>query len=522
MTPDRLETMLRDLPAPPASEARERAVAEARAEVAGWDAPRRSARRPARRALGMALAAGVLAAALLTPPGRDASAWVGELVGIGDVGGSPTLEEHGFEGTSNAVVVANGHAPDGSRYEWVVYDCRVDLRDEGLPTRFEGFGMSLEWPHVKGREGGGTCEEAEGAPAPRFAFEQIGVHVAPSQFEGVAEPDLLVSGATTRRVHRVEVVYTDTAGNRHELPVDFSAVPDDLRDRLGARSPGGAFVAFVPGAWAARDDVVARLDLRALAGTGKLELSEFARREREQLRASFEACAHLVRNRDEQRSCLEERMPPSPVEAIAYDEQGRVVQRWTERVVVPMRQADLYPKGPMPWDERPSHGTGEPVVLAAGRAPGGARYEFFFQPSGGPGTCMTLWWPRFRQAGAGGFCGPQMPPDGAFGRRSQEDVMAKPFGFLDDVQPATDHWMLSGFARPQVERVAVVWDGGETPAELEHVRGERLERMGGAEPFGFWLAFVPRSARHAEFEIVSYGDDGREIGRYAWRSDVTN
>ena len=84
--------------------------------------------------------------------------------------------------------------------------------------------------------------------------------------------------------------------------------------------------------------------------------------------------------------------------------------------------------------------------------------------------------------------------------------------------------MLSGYARPHVERVRVVWDGGrqQAPAELFHVTPEKAEQMGAAEPFGFWVTFVPRSARHAEFEIVSYGEDGGEIGRYEYRSDVTN
>jgi hypothetical protein len=545
MTPDRLEKMLRELPAPPSAEARERTVAEARAEVSGREAPAQRARPAGRRMLATALAAAVLAAALLTPPGRDASAWVGELVGIGDVGGSPTLEEHGFAGTSRGVVIANGEAPDGSRYEWIVYDCKVDLREEGLPTRFEGFGMSLEWPHVKGREGGGSCEEAGGASEAHGAFEQIGVHIAPSQFEGVAEPDLLVSGATTRRVHRVEVVYTDTGGERHELPVDFAHIPNDLRERLGERSPGGAFVAFVPGDWAARDDVASRLDLRALTGTGKLELSDFARREREQLRAAYAACAHLMpdpsklpaepdlqaveRHMGPHRRCVEERRPPSPVEAIAYDEQGGVVERWEEPLSVPMQIADFFPKGPVPWDERPAHGEdaiGEPVVLIGGRAPGGARYEFFVERvgTGGKqtGVCTTLWWPRFQQAGAGGHCGPQLPPVGAFGRRSPEDVMAKPFGFLDDVRPATGHWILSGYARPRVARVAVTWEGGEATAELTRVDGALRERMGAYERFGFWVAFVPREARHARFEIVAYDEGGGQIGSYEYRSDVTN
>jgi hypothetical protein len=85
-----------------------------------------------------------------------------------------------------------GRAPDGTRYEWVVYDCRVDQRDMGQPTRFTGFGMALEWPDAKGREGGGGCEEADGAPVRDHDLGHMHVQILPSQFKGVAAPDLSV------------------------------------------------------------------------------------------------------------------------------------------------------------------------------------------------------------------------------------------------------------------------------------------------------------------------------------------
>jgi hypothetical protein len=547
MTPDRLEKMLRDLPAPPSPDARERAVAEARAEVAGREAPARRSRSAGRRGLVAALAAAVLALALLTPPGRDASAWVGELVGIGEVGGSPTLTDRGFGDTSREIVIANGTAPDGGRYEWVVYDCKVDMTEEGIGTRFEGFGLALEWPDAKGREGGGGCEEADGAPARDHDLGHMHVQIIPSQFKGVAEPGLSVSGTTGTRVHRVRVVYTDTTGARHDLDVDFERVAPDLRERVGRNAPAGTYMAFVPGEWVARDDVVARLDLRAVIGTGTLELSDFAKRERERARAAMRTCAvHLPdpwsmpENPDPEavermmrphEECMAEHRPPSPVTIIAYDEHGDEVDRWEEPLALPPGAAiQTLPGEPRPWDERPTEAEpGEVVVMATGRAPEGARYEWFVHPSKTGdgevvGTCLTLWWPRWEQVGAHGSCGPQLPPDTAYGRRRPEDVMAKPYGFLDAEAPATKHFMLSGYARPQVERVRVVWDGGrqEAPAELFRVTPEKERRMRAAEPFGYWVTFVPRSARHAEFEIVSYDEGGGEIGRYRYRSDLTN
>jgi hypothetical protein len=224
--------------------------------------------------------------------------------------------------------------------------------------------------------------------------------------------------------------------------------------------------------------------------------------------------------------CMEERTPPPPVEVIAYDAEGRELERWHEPLPVPA----VLPAIEIPW-ERPSFGGdtgGEPVVLATGRAPEGARYEWFVERMGagaGSGICTTLWWPRYAQLRAHGSCGGDgLPPEFAFRQRRSDSgpVMAKPHGFLDAEEPATRHFMLSGYARPQVARVRVLWEGHEAPVELTRVSGGPLERIGRSEPFGFWVTFVPRSARHAEFEIVSYGEDGGEIGRYRYRSDVTN
>jgi hypothetical protein len=542
MTPDRLETMLRELPAPPSTEARERAVAEARAEVAGRNVVARPPRATRRRALVIALAAAVLAGALLTPPGREASGWVGELVGIGEVGGSPTLEDHGFEWSSRGVVIANGLAPDGTRYEWVVYDCKVDHRELGMPEHFKGFGMALEWPDAKGREGGGGCEEAEGAPVRDHDLGGTHVQIIPSQFKGVAQPDLSVSGTTGSRVHRVRVVYTDKTGAKRDLDVDFERVPSELREQVGRNTPAGTFVAFVPGESAARDDVEARLDLRALLGTGKLELSEFARQERRQVLEARKECAvHQPdpwsgpRNPDREtverlmrpyEECLDEREPPSPITIIAYDEQGRELDRYEEPIIIPPElSATLLPEGPRPWPERPSDQdeATEPVVLASGRAPEGARWEWFVEGMADDdgdvmGSCTTVWWPLYAQVGAHGSCGSPLPPG------QPEQVMAKPHGFLDAAVPATEHFMLSGYARPRVERVRLVWDEGrqEAPVDLFRVTPEKAERMGATGPFGYWVSFVPRSARHAVFEVVAYGAGGDEIGRHRYRSEVTN
>jgi hypothetical protein len=540
VTDEQIQKLLSELPVPRAEQARERTVGAARAQAAAGELPRRP--RAGRRRLLTAAAAGlVLVAALLTPPGRTASGWVGELVGVGEVGGPPTHDARGFGGPrDNAIVINNGTSPDGSRYEWVAYGCKVDLRDEGLPTRFEGFGLSFEWPGVEGRESGGSCEEAQSPEEERRgAFDSHGVHIVPSQFEGVAEPDLVVSGATGSRVHRVRVFYNEPSGERHELKVDFERMERKLRDRLTASADlGGTFVAFVPGEWAARDEVPARLDLRALMGTGKLELGPIARAERRAARAAIETCrphepdfAALSARDDVEavqramkpyRDCLDEHKPPSPIETIAYDERGRELERFKEPIMFPA------PRPPLAAPEaergkRPVHGDadGEPVVLAAGRAPDGAEYEFFVERfDESDGRCVTHWWPRVPMGPANGHCGPGLPPRTAFGRRHPERIAAKAFGFLGDEAPATEHYMLSGFTRPNVARVEVVYKDRagrpvDAPVELTQVAGALARRMGADGPFGYFVGFVPPAARRQAVEVVAYDEDGAELSSVA-------
>jgi hypothetical protein len=548
MTPDRLKDLLGEIPTPQAAQAREQAVAEARAEIAarGETAargrrPRVLAERP--RALSFAAAALLVLVILLTPPGRAASAWVGELVGIGDVGGPPTQEQRGFADNKAAVVIDNGVGPDGNRYEWVAYECKVDLHDEGLDTSFEGIGISFEWPGVKGYEGGGHCEEAAGRPQPG-TFGSHGVQILPSEREGVAEPTLMVSGTTGPEVHKVSVIYRDGEGKEHELPVDFARVEGKLREIARRPEALGTFVAFVPGEWAARDEIESRLDLRALMGTGKLKLGPIGRREREQAKQAFETCApfepdpaSLPQNGDRKalerafrplRACQEREMPPSPFEYVAYDENGNEL----ERIGEPLIAAAVRPPATIvaegreePGDKRaprPSQGDGDATVLLTGRSPDGALYEFHVQPTK-HGSCMTLWWPYVLGAGGSGSCGPGIPPERAFGRRNPEDVFAKPFGFVDEAPQATTHRHLSGFARPNVSRVRVVYrdrddEQHDAPVKLVPVSGSKLEAIEASEPFGYWIAFLPRSAgRRPPIEVIAYGEDGEQLGRYEHR-----
>jgi hypothetical protein len=485
---------------------------------------------------------------LITPPGRAASAWVGDLVGLGEVGGPPTLPKRGFADNRTAVVIDNGTAPDGSRYEWVAYECSVDLREEGSPTNFSGIGMSLEWPDVKGREGGGFCEELDGRPRPEdAAVGSHGVHILPSQFKGVEQPDLVVSGTAGPGVHDIEVLYQEPDGDTRKLSVDFARVDGELLEVAKRPEALATFTAFLPGELAARDEVEARLDLRALMGTGKLKLGPIAKRERELAMVARERCerfeltpADFPANPDPDvvrralrphTECLEEHMPPSPFVYVAYGKDGEELSRTSEPLITAgmVRPLDVEPAGHerpsderMPWPTAPSEG--KPELMMSGRAPDGALYEVLVaRPKGFDGRCLSLWWPYVPDAMGGGSCG-GLPPETAFGRRDPEQVAARPFGFLVDLPQATAHRVLSGFARPWVGRVRVVYrdregNAHDAPLKLVQIGGEQLERIGGDRAFGYWVAFVPRAAgRRPMVEVIAYDAAGNEAGRIEYRA----
>ena len=96
-------------------------------------------------------------------------------------------------------------------------------------------------------------------------------------------------------------------------------------------------------------------------------------------------------------------------------------------------------------------------------------------------------------------------------------MFAKPFGFLKDAQQATTSRLISGFARTNVDRVRVVYidrDGGrhEAPVQLAQMSAQELEPLEDSEPFGFWVAFVPRSAGQRPIEVTAYAGGGERLG----------
>ncbi len=343
--------------------------------------------------------------------------------------------------------------------------------------------------------------------------------------KGVDKPDLVISGLTGPDVHRVSVIYTDGEGEKHELPVDFTRVEEKLSRLASQPEPLGTFMAFLPGDQAARDEVVSRLDLRALYGTEKLKLGPIGQRELEQARKAFEACPAEAQGPSPADDCLAGRLPRGPFEYVAYDESGHVLDRITE----PLTAASIRPVSTIqaegheePGDKRlprPGEtGSSGATVLMSGRSPDGALFEFAVERSD-YGQCVLTWFP-YAAADASGGCSPDgLPPSTAYGRTNPEELFARPYAFLTDVPEATTHRILNGFARPKVARVEVIYqdrDGGrhEAPVKLVQVAGPVLEKIHASGPFGFWVTFVPRSAGHRPLDVIAYSAGGDRLSTF--------
>ena len=313
MTDDRLSVLLRELPVPSAASARERVVTAAREHIearAGATRPRPPLR--SRRHFALVLAACfacLVGVSLLTPPGQAAIERVGRLLGVGQVGGPPTLHPR-LKPANAAIVIDDGRAPDGTRYEWSAY--RSGQRHEGGPTGARSqMCVGLDWPAVPARGRPLACGQATGPlrRAPLAAGDRIsdgfGVGYVQSRAERSGARDLMLWGIARPGIERLRIRYRDTRGRSHEVPVDFARIDGPLLRRTGAR-PFAVFVAFLTA------DQVARVRLPRDPGA----ITYAA--------APPPASAYPKRL---PKACRDIRAPDGPFEFIAYDRPDHLLTR---------------------------------------------------------------------------------------------------------------------------------------------------------------------------------------------------
>ena len=445
------------------------------------------------------------------------------------MGGPPSQDNHGVEDPNSPyppVVTDNGGAPDGTRYEWVAYRCKVDLRDEGQPgPPLRGLTVALEWPTVKGRHGDGFCEGPRGRKEWFPVVGDFRVEVVPSQLKGVEKPDLVVSGTvSSAKARRVRVVYRDPRGKEQDLAVDFARVTGRIREQAGRGAPRATFVAFVDGERASRDRLEDCLDIAGVQTGGSGRQARRCAAVNPAVRgfpARMAKCfGRFGRTRRPNDATLD-RMArcvaaiPTPLTAIVYDGKGRQLgkqrypfhiraRRAPRRVGKPgYRGRGNGKRGRPPLT---SGAEGRHVVLVSGRTPDGVPYEYLAQKFSEPARSHLQHLPhalvpvRSRARRRAGTAAPATRPRRRTARRGRDGSSpARSASWATASRPPPISRSRDSPA-PQVARVRVVHKDGkggwrDAPVKFVRVRGALQKRVGSAEPFGFFVAFLPPSMR---------------------------
>ena len=170
------------------------------------------------------------------------------------------------------------------------------------------------------------------------------------------------------------------------------------------------------------------------------------------------------------------------------------------------------------------------VVLAAGRAPDGVRYEFVLERLSEPGLCLNIEWPdaRVGRISPQFGCYPTVPP------ATVDEAVVK-FGGAMFEPTRTAHVQISGLARADVGHVRILYkdENGEkrdAPVDFAPVTEAVSEQAGGDDSFGLFIGFLPQDwlgygARydpracppkenpidHEAIEVIAYDRNGEVI-----------
>lgn len=274
----RLGELLDAAEVPESAATREATVAAARAAlpagpvssaVAGSGSPH--VWLPRRRgSLALVAVAAMLGVALLTAPGQAALSAAADLVG--KIGGTPVSDgDAGLESTAppgepgSPLVVDNGEAPDGSRYEWVAYRRTEGLAPGVAPREkrrtMDTFCVRFAWADAPRRKSTGGCSSL-GSWSPGVVH--VGGRLIRPAGDG-GQRDYMVAGGVDPRIGRVRMVYRRPGGDRYEMPVDLGRVDGKLLRRVGGDKPFTVLTAFIPGEMVATDRLDERYKLMSLS-----------------------------------------------------------------------------------------------------------------------------------------------------------------------------------------------------------------------------------------------------------------
>jgi hypothetical protein len=229
----KLGDQLMTAPIPASTAGKTRAMALARAAVIEAP-PQFSAETKANWPGGrvrLALAVILVALLVATPPGRAAVSWAADLVGIGDVGGSPSVEQTfpNAPAAGDQVVIGNGTAPDGTRYEMAAYE-----------SKNHGTCLAFEFPDLGTQRTSGVCLDGQASR---------GFNSSNATFPNAESPQPdtgWVDGSLSNDVTRVLVRSTVRGGEPVESEAQIASLEGELQDQIGATQVLKFFVAFLP------------------------------------------------------------------------------------------------------------------------------------------------------------------------------------------------------------------------------------------------------------------------------------
>jgi hypothetical protein len=179
------------------------------------------------------------------------------------------------------------------------------------------------------------------------------------------------------------------------------------------------------------------------------------------------------------------------------------------------------------------------VVLASGRAPDGARYEFVYENIAEPGWadpaaeglqhCLNLEWPDART----GQISPQFGCYPAFPPAVVDEAVVKWQGAMFD-PTYTSHVQIAGLARADVSQVRVLYQNEhgamrDAAVDFARVSSPLRERVGADGPVGVFIAFLPQAwlgyaalydPRHCPPKEHPYDPDAIEVIAYDDRGEV--
>jgi hypothetical protein len=133
------------------------------------------------------------------------------------------------------VVVDDGVAPEGSRYQHILYHTVFRYEAGGEKQTVTAWCKELRFLGTPKRGNGGQCDGDTGEQPSPSSLPSVGGFVPSLVTPGDAGSDVYLAGNTSSRVDRVRVVYRDPSGRLQDLKVHFAKLDRARLANIGKR-----------------------------------------------------------------------------------------------------------------------------------------------------------------------------------------------------------------------------------------------------------------------------------------------